>query len=205
MFAATGSERLSKGRRLFARAVQIVETGGSIAEATGAINDAVRTLRSSMNWLEDTDQFEVAHQLLDQAGAFRRTHFPEQCQLTIRTQGYAQTCPVALAHNRVGLSPALIVRSAECSICRLDPEDCAHVTGRTYGGEICHRIITRADLIEVSLVGRPAQPDARFELVSVDNAYLRKQLGPRFHLGDPVLCDRCMTPCDGVSRPFEDD
>jgi hypothetical protein len=110
---------------------------------------------------------------------------------------------VSLAHNRVGFSPGYIVRAAECSICHLDPEDCGHIAGRTYDGEVCHRILTQLDLLEVSLVGRPAQPDARIERIGVGDAELRERLGPRFRRGIPVTCDRCLTPCDGVRRPFE--
>lgn len=204
MFATTtGRDLLIKGSRLFGQAVRINETEGPTTEASEAINSAVYILRSAMNWLEDTDQFEVAHQRLDQAGAYRRANFGEQCLLVLDERGYAQTCPVSLAHNRVGLSPGYIVRAAECSICHLDPEDCVHIVGRTYSGEVCRRILTEVDLLEFSLVGRPAQPDARIERIGIADAELREKLGPRFRRGIPVTCDRCLTPCQGVSRPFE--
>jgi hypothetical protein len=156
-----------------------------------------------MNWLEDTAQFEVAHQRLDSAGAFRREHFPEQCQLAYREGRYAQECPVALAHNRVGLSPGYIVRAAECSICGQEPEECHHIKGRDYDGKVCHRVITKAEMLELSLVGRPANPDARIDSVGVSEAELRERFGPEFRRGIPVTCDQCLSPCDGVSRPFQ--
>lgn len=204
MFGTTkGRELLVEGERLLELASTIRKSEGASAAASDAINSAVRILRSAMNWLEDTDDFEAAHAKLDQAGAFRRTHFPALCILSLGEQGYAVTCPVSLAHNRVGLSPGYIVRSAECSICHLDPDDCAHILGRTYDGEVCYRIITRADVLEVSLVGRPAYPDARIESIGIGDADLREQLGPSFRRGMPVGCDRCLTSCDGVARPFE--
>jgi hypothetical protein len=64
--------------------------------------------------------------------------------------------------------------------------------------------IHEADLFEVSLVARPAQPDARIESISVGRNELRKRLGSKFTPGMPVFCDNCLTPCGGVVRPFED-
>ena len=204
MFAATkGRDLLVEGGRQFGRAVRLVGTTGPTVEAAEAIRTSVRALRSAMNWLEDTDDFEVAHQRIDAAGAFRREHFRDQCLLAHSDTGYAQECPVALAHNRVGMSIGYVVRSAECSICGQDPEDCIHIVGRAYNGEHCFRIIKQFDLLEVSLVGRPAQPDARIESISVSNSEIREKLGSAFEPGVPVTCDMCLTPCPGVSRPFE--
>jgi hypothetical protein len=204
MYATTkGRDLLAEGSRQFGLAARIVGISGPTEEAAAAIQRAVRTLRSAMNWLEDTEPFEVAHQRLDAAGVLRRERFPDQCQLAFGEEGYTQQCPVALAHNRVGMSIGYVVRAAECSICGLDPEDCAHIVGREYDGERCIRIIKQVDLLEVSLVGRPAQPDARIEKIGVSNSEIRKKVGSTFAPGIPVTCDICLTPCTGVSRPFE--
>lgn len=156
-----------------------------------------------MNWLEDTADFETAHQRLDQAGELQRRHFRDRCRLTFKDGGYFQECSVSLAHSRVGLSIGGIIRESECSICHQDPDDCEHIPGRAYGGEECSRVIKQFDLQEVSLVDRPNVPDARIEGMSVDIADIRAELGDRFQVGMDVLCDRCLTPCDGVSRTFE--
>jgi hypothetical protein len=177
---AKGTELLGRGAHLLDSAVDATEAVGPNEEGATAIADAVLVLRSAMNWLEDTDQFEVAHRLLDEAGAYRRAHYPEQCLLEFADEGYAVTCPVSLAHNRVGLSVGYIVRNAECSICRQDPEDCEHRVGVTYDGELCHRVITKADLLEVSLVGRPAVPDARIERIGIPSSELQDELGDAF-------------------------
>jgi hypothetical protein len=152
-----------------------------------------------MNWLEDTSRFEEAHETLDRAGAFVRHTFG--CFLHREGSEYSQRCPVALAHSRVGMSPAIIVRQAECSICGADPEECPHIGGRVYNGETCHRIITEAEIIEVSLVTRPKQPDARINSMGVGIDELRKVLPAVWQAGMPVRCDRCLTPCDGVKEP----
>jgi hypothetical protein len=143
-------------------------------------------------------------QAADKAGALAREIFPHGCQLSYRDEAYFQECPVALAHNRSGMSVAFVTRAAECSICGQDPEDCLHINGRVYDGKRCTRIITDADILEISLVGRPAMPDARIMSISVDFDDLRKRLGEKFTPGIPVTCDNCLIPCDGVAQPFED-
>jgi hypothetical protein len=152
-----------------------------------------------MNWLEGTEHFEEAHILLDEGGALAREVFPEGCLLAYRDGGYFIECPVALAHNRSGLSIAYVANSAECSICGGDPEDCLHVTGRMYDGNRCVRIVKDLEILEISLVGRPAIPDARIISMSVDTQDLRAELGEAFTPGIPVTCDRCLRPCEGVA------
>lgn len=157
-----------------------------------------------MNWLEGSEYFETAHVALDMAGKLAREYFPEGCVFPYRDGTYYVECPVALAHNRIGLSPGIVIKSQECSICGNDPQDCPHIAGRTYDGKRCIRIINDGDILEVSLVGRPAQPDARIESMSIDMNDFRMSLGPDFAPGVPVTCDRCLSACDGVAWPFED-
>jgi hypothetical protein len=155
-----------------------------------------------MNWLEDTEHFEQAHRALDQAGHFIRRSFG--CTLAFKDREYRQDCPVALAHNRIGMSIGAIVKKASCSICRRDPHDCSHITGRTYDGKRCVRVIEEAELLEVSLVDRPSMPDARILSMTIPNSQLQKVLGPKFRPGVPLSCDRCLSPCGGVNdRPYQ--
>jgi hypothetical protein len=128
-----------------------------------------------MDWLEDTEHFEEAHRALDEAGRFIRQTFG--CSLTFKEGEYRQECPVALAHNRIGMSIGAIVKKVTCSICRCDPHDCSHVTGRTYGGERCVRIVEEAELLEVSLVDRPSMPDARILSMTIPNSELKSFSG----------------------------
>ncbi|MFZ4812744.1 MAG: HK97 family phage prohead protease, partial [Ilumatobacteraceae bacterium] len=142
------------------------------------------------------DGFEEAHDALDKAGREVRNLFG--CRLGQEGTEYFQDCPVALAHNRLGMSVGVVVEAAECSICGRSPDECEHVTGRMYGNERCVRVITRADLTEVSLVRRPAFPDARIDRVSVPLEKLQVELGPIWKAGMSVLCNRCLLDCDGV-------
>ena len=202
--ATCGLDKLMRGRRAIAHARYLSSIEGPSEEAEQKSRTALGTLRSAMDWLEDTQHFETAHKALDQAGRFVRQTFG--CHLTMEQGTYWETCPVSLAHNRVGMSPAVVIGAAECSVCGLDPEDdgCVHVTGRVYDGEACVRVITEvSEVLEVSVVARPAQPDARIQRLSISPSALTKRLGPRFRPGMPVNCDICLTECKDIRRPFE--
>ena len=200
---ATGLAKLKNGHRAFRHAQYLHGVPGSADEAEAKLFDALNQLRSAMDWLEDTPHFERAHSELDEAGRFRRENF--SCEFEYTDGRYWQTCPVALAHNRIGLSPAIIINECECSICHRDPDDCEHIIGRQYDGERCIRMITGiSQILEVSFVGRPAQPDARIQRMSLSTEELRAGLVVDFPLGTPINCDRCLTPCDGISNAYEE-
>lgn len=194
-----GLEKLETGSRLVAEAVVPSPAFSLPGELEKKARDGLAVLRSAVDWLEDTEHFDRAHRALDQAGRQVRSSFG--CHLTFeRAKGYSQACPVALAHSRVGMSAGFIVEEAECSICKRDPEDCEHITGQRYGDEGCVRVITRASLLEVSLVSRPNQPDARIHSMSLSRSELETALGPLFRYGMPVSCDRCLAECGGMTE-----
>jgi hypothetical protein len=188
---------LQQGRRSLNHAKYLLDVASSLAEAEAKARSSAKTLRSAMDWLEDSGHFEEAHRALDQAGRFIRQSFG--CSLAFEDGEYRQDCPVALAHNRVGMSIGAIVRKVSCSICRRDPHDCSHVTGRTYDGDRCVRVIEEAELLEVSLVDRPSMPDARILSMAIPISELKKLLGPKFRPGVPLSCNRCLSECRGVN------
>jgi hypothetical protein len=100
-----GLDLLRTGRRAFNHARYLVSVGAD-DEAEAKARSAFPTLRSAMNWLEDGPYFEEAHTQIDQAGRFVRETFG--CPLLFEDGTYYQTCPVALAHNRIGLSPGMV-------------------------------------------------------------------------------------------------
>ena len=184
---------------------------------------ALAQFRAAMNWLEDTPEFEVAHLRLDEAGRWIRETFG--CWLTREGTRYSRTCPADLAHTRIGMSPGMrnVVRA--CTVCGRDPRLCRHIKGRTYPavrrivaghcnlcdetacahqdgepGEVyCGHWIVSADLDEISLVPRPAQPMARIDSVGVPLGELAVTFGPRgWRPGMDVSCNRCLTACHGV-------
>ena len=106
------------------------------------------------------------------------------------------------------MSPAFHVKRSRCTdLPDADPEDCSHIAkGRVYDGKRCQRELLELDVIEISFVGRPSRPDdTRILQMSVDQADIQENLGSAFEVGMPVVCDRCLTPCDGVARPFENE
>ena len=192
-----GQQKLQEGSRMVQKAVELLDAVHLPGEPERRARKGLRILRSAVNWLEDSDYFEHAHKVLDDAGRLVRTTFG--CNLDFEPgKGYSQTCPVALAHNRVGCSTGFIIEESECSICGEDPEDCDHISGQLYGDEVCGRVTTKADPFEISLVSRPNQPDARIESMSITHDKLERELGSEFRYGMPVSCDKCLRECNGM-------
>lgn len=204
-FVIEGHERLRAGSRKYGRVARLVSLGSAAEGLQAELRQSFHALRGAMNYLEYDDMaaFETAHLRLDAAGKLAREEFPDGCQLAYRDGEYRQECPVALAHNRMGLSPGIKIKAMECSICGDDPDDCEHIRGREYDGHRCVHIITELDVMEVSLVGRPAQPDARVTGVGIQMNKLKEKLGKDFYPGVPVTCDRCLSPCGGIYWPYE--
>jgi len=49
-----------------------------------------------------------------------------------------------------------IIKKTKCSICELEYEDCDHMKGKFYSGEMCVREIHKMELEEISMVENPA-------------------------------------------------
>jgi len=77
------------------------------------------------------------------------------------------------------MSVAVVVESAECSICGAEDDQCEHVKGRPYMGEMCGRRITKIrEMREVSLILPPEEPaDRRCRITSIsDGDVMRDKL-----------------------------
>lgn len=195
---------------------------GEAQEAERLARGALADFRGAMNWLEDTPDFDVAHILLDEAGRWIRETFG--CWLQRESTTYSRTCPADLAHIRIGFSPGMTNVVRECTVCGQDPRHCRHIKGRTYpavcrivGGDcnlcgaevcdhqdgepgdvVCTHWIVSCEVIEISLVPRPAQPMARIHKESMSLKELADSLGPGWVPGMDVSCDRCLRVCLGV-------
>jgi hypothetical protein len=194
-FTQRGQELRRSATSRLVDAQQAVEQNGADAEAIA--RDALKLYASAMNWLEDTEDFDHAHGEMHAAGRWVRETFG--CELHQDGDRYEQRCPVALSHKRLGVSPEIIVRFAKCSICGNDAQQCEHIAGRAYNGERCYRILENIEVVALTLVSRPAQPDARllgYLPIAVED--LRQVLPSRWIPGMPVSCDRCLSPCPGV-------
>jgi hypothetical protein len=118
-----------------------------------------------------------------------------------------------------------------CSICDEDLSECPHMRGRSYWvrgpqpeehcriclkGKCRHRPdrLYRASVVstikeveqirEISIVRRPAIPEARLTALPIPTPDLAAALGPDFKIGMPVSCDRCLAACPGIEDPFLD-
>lgn len=221
------SRRRAAAQSLLRESREAVEGHADAQSLDHAEKDARAALAlfaRSLDYAEDTEEEDEAHRLMDQAGAWVRETFG--CQLTRSGTRYSQTCPVALAHNRIGMSIGGTAKRL-CSLCGEDLSECEHIPGISYlvpGGasslgwcrvclqEACehtpdqtHRvpvvgIIKEMDLVEVSLVPKPAQPEARIMEMSIPVSELIEALGDQFVPGDEVSCDACLRECSGLTK-----
>ncbi len=221
------NSRRARGDQLMRHAREILEQAdGSDAakEAEPEARQALVSYRASLDWAEDSDLEDEAHRQLDHAGRWVRETFG--CLVDRSGTEYKQTCPVALGHNRIGLSVGGAA-SRTCSLCGQDVSECEHLPGTSYnvpGGpddlgwcRVCCKeecdhlptesyraavvsIIREMELVEVSIVHRPANPEARIHAISIELSELRAALGDSFEPGMDVSCDRCLSACDGLTR-----
>jgi hypothetical protein len=179
--------------------VGVLLARGRHTEAEAAARSSLAGLASSLNWLEDTDEFDEAHRLLDLAGEYVRRLFG--CNLHWTGSGYEQRCPVAIAHKRIGFSPEIALDGFECTICGAEAEECEHIAGRVYDSVRCgRRARGPIRLLVDAMVTRPEQPDARMQAIPISIADLRSALPSQWQPGMSVSCDRCLLPCDGVEE-----
>jgi hypothetical protein len=180
-------------------AVELLLLQGHDAEAEATARSSLAGLASSLNWLEDTDEFSEAHLLLDLAGEYVRRTFG--CSLHWTGSRYEQRCPVAIAHKRIGFSPEIALAGFNCTICDADAETCEHIAGRVYDGERCgRRARGPMRILAAAMVSRPEQPDARMSAIPLSISDLRAAMPPEWQPGMPLSCDRCLLPCDGVEE-----
>lgn len=189
-----GLERLQAGNLEIDKALGLTLPEAAVEKHARA---ALLTLRSAMDFLEDTMHFEAAHTALHDAG--RRINERFGCHLHHEPgYGYTVECPVALAHPRVGFSADVIHAGLLCSICGAEADDCDHVSGVTYDGAECSYLSTDPKLIGVHIVSRPEKLITRFS--SFTKPYQDFAHLPHFARGLPVRCDFCQEDCEGVTE-----
>lgn len=196
-----GSDLLRQGKRAIGQARYLALIDEQRSEAEAKAREALSVLASAGNWLDGTSRFDEAHEVMDAAGRYVARTFG--CHLGRTGSTYVQACPVAIAHKRVGLSPAMEVQESSCSLCNAPYEDCDHIAGKEYDSGICIRQIEKFVVIEVSIVAQPAQPDARMTEIPISTQDLQARLPNAWRPGMDVKCDRCLDDCDGVDRPFD--
>lgn len=216
-------ERLVRAEATLIEAESMLASGNSDAE--NKARTALDGFASALNWADGGPFGPAVHARMDHAGRWVRERFG--CQLHREGKEYFQRCPVALGHNRMGMSIGGLSLKV-CSICGEDFSECPHRPGVEYiveGGigplewcrvcgerDACEHLANeryRASLIvivvemqveEVSIVDNPAFPDARITSMPYTLDDLRQTLGEDFEPGVDVACNRCLLECDGLSR-----
>ena len=122
---------------------------------------ALALFARSLDWAEDSEDEDEAHRLMDKAGSWVWQTFG--CQLARSGIEYRQTCPVALAHNRIGMSIGGTAKRL-CSLCGDDLSECEHIPGTSYlvpGGVILPRMVPRLPPGSLRAHTRPKPPGIR--------------------------------------------
>lgn len=222
------SARRTAARRHFQNAIRLVGHARRSAEAEA--RKACEMSARAFWWAEDTAEERAQHTLMHKIGRYTRTTFG--CQIPFENGSYSHRCAIRIAHKRIGASVGYIA-TPMCSICGDDLSECVHRKGRTYwvrGGagpsgscpvclqeSGCHHsgdrlyrvgvtsVIKHVEVLrEVSLVDRPAQPEARLTALPIDSANLERAFGPNFKIGMRLNCDFCLGRCHGIEDPFHE-
>ena len=69
---------------------------------------------------------------------------------------------------QVFTSTGMIVKRQDCSICGKEYEDCDHLIGKPYLGEICHVVVRDCEIDHVAFVENPADKRCRALSFSTD-------------------------------------
>ena len=215
-------EARAAANKHFAEAKRLLATDRAEAEsqARAAIDAATRGFWRA----EETSLEEPMHLLMHRVGRWTRQRFG--CFLHFDGKGYEQRCPLAIAQKRMGFSIGFTAQRI-CSICGGDLSECPHIRGRAYwvrGGrgptgrcpvcmqEDCEHdaeTLYRASVTsiihemrgrELSIVRRPAFPEARMLAQPVSTADLASHLGKNFRPGMEVSCDLCLGECRGIEE-----
>ena len=79
---------------------------------------------------------------------------------TIRIQNESMLNRIITGQSR-GVSPDMIIRKWECSICQGDFEKCNHEEGALYDGSVCELVARNIEFAGASLVDEPKDPRCR--------------------------------------------
>ncbi|MBX9721354.1 MAG: hypothetical protein K2X81_08170 [Candidatus Obscuribacterales bacterium] len=74
------------------------------------------------------------------------------------------------------MSAGIVIKKATCSICSSNYENCSHILGKIYDGELCHRIVEEVDLKEVSVLLEEEPYDRRCRITHLSKAGIKTNL-----------------------------
>jgi hypothetical protein len=189
------------------------------------IKKSVSAAMDALNFLEDHELMEAAHEAIHRAAFVKRGLFG--CPIVLRDDEFWSECPINISHLRLGVSAGL-VSDFECSLCGELVEDCDHQMGQFYpkladrsvdggcslcGTTDCEHPAGETFLVEayanarnirageVSFVARPRYPLARIIQESKDMGEMGDDPRVRYAAqhGD-LNCDADLGPCKGFNE-----
>lgn len=197
--------------------------------AMAVVGTALISAARAFWWAEDSPLEERQHQLMHQIGRWKRknlgcslshdgTRYTQKCPVAIAHKkiGFSigftaiRFCSIcredlssdACSHFR---DRTYWVRGGAHSgdPCRLcNKNSCPHRSDTLYRARVVSVIDenSKINIQEVSIVRKPAQPEARLVEIPVDLQKLAKRLGPDFLPGVRIPCNQCIEPCSGFSE-----
>lgn len=189
------------------------------------IKKSVSAAMDALNFLEDHELMEKAHDAIHRAAFVKRGLFG--CPIVLRDDEFWSECPINLSHLRMGVSAGLM-SDFECFICGELVEDCDHEMGQFYpklaarsvdgncsvcGATDCEHPVGETFLVkayakarnisagEISFVARPRYPLARIAQESRDLGAIGDDPRVRYAAQHGELnCDADLGPCKGFNE-----
>ncbi|MDW4916433.1 hypothetical protein [Streptomyces californicus] len=196
------------------------------------IKQSLNSAAKSFWWAEDSSLEDRQHQLMHKIGRWKRKslgcslHFDgkeyvQRCPVAIAHKkmgfsiGFTATRMCSLCRHDLASDDCPHFRgqsywvrggadaNGSCRVCVRD--ECKHRPDTLYRASVVGIVSAESNMVlhEVSIVRKPAQPEARLTEIPIDIQRLAAHLGPNFLPGVRVSCDQCLGDCPGFVE-FQD-
>jgi hypothetical protein len=199
LLKANKRRRLAK--RKYGQSILLAELAPQEAEQKG--REALALGASAFYWLDGTELGEVTHQELHEWAASSVRASDANCTSPAHptskdVPSLSHTSGLALALGSRGTVSARSAAKMYPSVC-MSPDCSEHSSDHVYPTR-AGTIVTEGAPHEVSIVPKPAHPDARLTAIPIYSAELVEYLGPKFRIGMPVICSQCLGDCAGFTE-----
>jgi hypothetical protein len=122
------------------------------------------------------------------------------CVIPETENHYIIKCPIRIRNSYgFGVSPSIIRKNPKCSICGknpTDPEQCIHIEGVNYNGEVCRIIFENISLDHIAIVKRPKDPRCVPEKVFIrkedmNKTFSKEEMEIKERERNPLYCHLC--------------
>ncbi|MFC8492451.1 hypothetical protein ACFUJU_16970 [Streptomyces sp. NPDC057235] len=185
-------------------------------------------------WAEDTPLEDRQHQLMHQVGRWKRknlgcsltydgVNYSQRCPIAIAHKKigfsigftavrFCSICNEDLSsencshfRDRSYWVRGGAVEGASCRVCHDD--SCNHRPDTLYRTQVVSVVDENSGMAlhEVSIVHKPAQPEARLTEIPIELNDLARKFRSSFLPGLPVSCDKCLYACEGFTGLSDND